>query len=40
MDESLGISKASEHAGANGLVPVGHHGIGIHHGGRWQPVSK
>ena len=40
INELLGISKASELAGAYGLVPMWHQGIGVHHGGRWQPVSK
>ena len=40
INESQGISKASEPVGACGLRPVWHLVIGIHHGERWLPVPK
>ena len=36
----LSENQTTEPAGACGLGPVWYQGIGIHHGGRWQPVPK
>ena len=36
----LSENQITEPVGACGLGPVWYQGIGIHHGGRWQPVPK